>query len=413
MADRRERLSSVLPVVLGGDIGAYALARALNEATGARVTLIGEDPIDAITRSSFIDVRRQAVSASEEDTIATLRELAAGRPERSAVVIANSDALAHMLASHRNELEPTYVVPFPSLEVMDRVSDKAEFARLCEAAGVATPKQVEIALGPDAPAPSTDPADYGLAFPIVAKAAVSSDYELVSFPGKRKIWMIDDAEQLAFLWKSLSSVGYASPFLLQERILGDDSYMRSVTVYMDSTGSLRMAASARVLLEDHNPTLIGNPVAMITEVYPHLWADTERLLSSVGYQGFANLDIKVDPRDGRELFFEVNPRIGRNSYYVSAAGVNPMTLMLEDLILDERGPVQHVNREVLYSLVPEKLIERYITEPALRERVRRLAASSVDPLRNPAEKDLRRKLTIEAQRLNHYRKFKRYYPVPS
>ena len=49
--------------------------------------------------------------------------------------------------------------------------------------------------------------------------------------------------------------------------------MRSITAYVDSHGKVTLIGSARVLLEDHAPTMIGNPVAMITEDFPQLWAD--------------------------------------------------------------------------------------------------------------------------------------------
>ena len=211
------------------------------------------------------------------------------------------------------------------------------------------------------------------------------------------------------MWRSLKEAGYRSTFLVQECIPGDDTAMRSVTAYMDSTGELRLIGSARVLLQDHAPTMIGNPVAMITEAFPDLWDATGRLLRHAGYRGFANLDIKVDPRDGRELFFEVNPRIGRNSFYLTAAGANPMAVMLKDLVLDQRDERVEVTRQVLYSLVPDGVIARYVSDEALRRKAKGLGRG-VDPLRDPAERSLRRRVTIELQRLNHYRKFARNYP---
>ena len=92
----------------------------------------------------------------------------------------------------------------------------------------------------------------------MAKAAIGADYDRISFPGKRKIWFIDDDAELAGMWRSLKDAGYRSTFLVQECIPGDDTAMRSVTAYMDSTGELRLIGSARVLLQDHAPTMIGN-----------------------------------------------------------------------------------------------------------------------------------------------------------
>ena len=54
-----ERFRHLLPVVLGGDIGAYALARQLHEVTGTPVTIVASDPIVAISESAYITVVHQ------------------------------------------------------------------------------------------------------------------------------------------------------------------------------------------------------------------------------------------------------------------------------------------------------------------------------------------------------------------
>jgi len=58
-----QRFRHLLPVVLGGDIGAYALARQLHEVTGTSVTVVASDPIVAISESVYITVVRQEAGA--------------------------------------------------------------------------------------------------------------------------------------------------------------------------------------------------------------------------------------------------------------------------------------------------------------------------------------------------------------
>ncbi|MFC2557002.1 MAG: carboxylate--amine ligase, partial [Pauljensenia sp.] len=240
-------------------------------------------------------------------------------------------------------------------------------------------------------------------------------YDVLEFEGKRKIWFIDTPEELAELWDTLRDAGFRDTFLVQELIPGDNTAMRSITAYVDSRGEVTLIGSARVLLEDHAPTMIGNPVAMITEEFPSLWESACTLLTDNGYRGFANFDVKIDPRDGRALFLEVNPRIGRNNWYMAAAGANPMIPMVADLIDGLACEQQQARDEILYTLVPDSLLLHYVTDPDLRERVTRIIGQGrrFDLLLNPAEKNLRRNLTVWLQKQNHRRKFARYYPEPT
>ena len=199
---------------------------------------------------------------------------------------------------------------------------------------------------------------------------------------------------------------------MQELIPGDNTQMRSITAYVDSHGEVTLLGSARVLLEDHLPTMIGNPVAMITEQFPKLWEDAKKFLKHTGYRGFANFDVKIDPRDGRSLFFEINPRIGRNSYYMAAGGLNALEPMVYDLVEGKQLKPRTLKNEVLYSLVPFPLLLHYVSDKKVRARLWRLLweRKIVDPTLSKAEPSLSRSLLLHGQRLNQYRKFAKYYP---
>jgi len=87
-------------------------------------------------------------------------------------------------------------------------------------------------------------------------------------------------------------------------------------------------------------------------------------------------------------------------------------VLIRDLIDGRPGPRREAEKEVLYSLLPRHLVLHQVDDPALRRRVLRLAARAVDPLLDPAERSLRRRLLVSAQKLNHDRKFHRYHPRP-
>ena len=403
--------SGILPVVLGGDIGVYAIGRSFHEAFGVTSVCVASSPTVAITRSRIFSVEHLPARSSDDQALAVLHGLAAANPGRSLVLMANHDVHSAFVARHAEELSQWYSLPFPDEETIDHVTDKAHFARVCADVGVLTPRTVVVDMAASADRAWRAP-EVEFPFPVVAKAARGDAYDAVDFPGKRKIWFLETREELSDLWEALRRAGFRGTFLVQELIPGDNTQMRSITAYVDSDGHISLIGSARVLLEDHAPTMIGNPVSMITEAFPDLWDAASRVLTASRYRGFANFDVKVDPRDGRAVFFEVNPRIGRNSWYMSAAGANPMIPMVADLV--EHRPIadQQVREEILYSLVPDRLLLRYLRDDALRERVRRLIADGrrVDPLEYPVETDARRRAILTLQKLNQFRKFHRYYP---
>lgn len=393
------------PVILGGDIGAYSLGLEMFEAYGCKSIAVASSPADVIAKSNLFTVENVRAHIEDDELLAVLHGLAAANPGKTLVALANTDAKAVFLSRYRDQLEPHYLVPYASPESIKQLCDKASFAKICADFDVPTP--ATIVINPQ----DTNIPDVPFTFPVVAKAANGEEYDNISFPGKKKIWFIDSQENLRGLWDLLKKVGYTGDFLVQETIPGDDSCMRSLTLYVDSNDEITLYGAAKVLLQDHSPTMIGNPVAMITEQYPELWDQAKRIVKAGGYQGFANFDIKVDPRDGTHYFFEMNPRIGRNSYYLVAGGVNPMIPMVEDLGLQRKNEPQTAKDRALYCVVPVSLIRKYVTDPDTRREVMELVRDKkvFNPLKFDGEKSIVRRILLSLQSLNHYRKFKRYF----
>ena len=100
---------------------------------------------------------------------------------------------------------------------------------------------------------------------------------------------------------------------------------------------------------------------------------------------------------------------------MAAAGANPMIPMVADLIDGQACEQTQAKDEILYTLVPDSLLLRYIIDTDLRARVKRIIREGrrFDLLLNPTETDPRRNLTVWLQKQNHRRKFARYYPKPT
>ena len=179
----RRSVADVLPVILGADIGVYALARAFHEEYGLRSLVVSGAALGPVARSQIIDNVLLGPDATAEQMVDRLVALAGEHPGRRLVLLANSDWLVRVVVRHRARLEPHYVVPFLSAELLDQISDKATFAQICEGLGIAVPRTIVqdfAGAGED----GWQPVGVDLDYPLIAKAASSADYQDVHFVGK-------------------------------------------------------------------------------------------------------------------------------------------------------------------------------------------------------------------------------------
>ena len=138
----------------------------------------------------------------------------------------------------------------------------------------------------------------------------------------------------------------------------------------------------------------------------------KRFLEHIGYTGFANFDLKYDPRDGTFKFFEINVRLGRSNYYVTAAGHNVAQWLVRDLVRHE--PMQGLTiseQEHLFTFVPKHVITTYVKHTGLRAKALQLYRTGrwSDPQRYAADLTLARRLYLAAYAVNQIRKFRRHF----
>ncbi|MFD6092035.1 carboxylate--amine ligase [Oerskovia sp. NPDC060338] len=411
-------LPDLLPVGVGGDIGVYAMVRAFHEQYGTDAVVISSVATRAMADSSFVTNVVTPGIDDPEVLVTALERVAAQHPGKTLVLLTNADWFVRSIVENRARLEDKYVMSYCTLEVLEQVSSKEGFAEVCDRLGIPTPRTVAVSvpqLVADGGLAAIPALRVDLEFPVVAKPSSSADYHYVSFPGKRKIHHVDSRAELDELLGHLVTAGYPGTFLVQEFIPGDETQMRSLTAYRDTRGVITLLATGRVLLEEHTPGTLGIPAAILTEPYEDAMEAASRFLDNVGYTGFANFDYKLDPRTGRHVYFEVNPRIGRNNYYVTAAGANIARALVEDRVLGRSIEPLLATKEVLYSVVPFRLLQKYILDPSLRIRLQAVKdrGDAVNPLKYSKDGGLKRRLVVEAMTQNFYRKYKKHYPEPT
>lgn len=401
------------PVVLGGDIGAYSLARTFHQAYGVRSVVVPSVSTGLVRHSRILRTVVEPRIDDPDVVVDLLRRIAAENPDRRHILVGSADWLVRTVVENRDRLEDLYTIPYTTRENLDRVMDKEDFARLCAEVGVDHPATV-VHHVPSGGVPDTS----GLRFPVIAKAASTTAYHHVEFEGKKKVFTVDTPAELAQLLETVRRAGYDGSFVIQDLIPGDDSGMRILTCYCDRSGRMRFASFGHVLVEEHTPGALGNPAGIITQADPEIVEQARRLLEHIGWTGYANFDLKHDPRDGRTVFFELNPRLGRSNLYITAAGRNTVELYVREHVqgLDPlpEGAETELTDHHLYTVLPISLLQRYVTDPVVRRRFWSLVTRLrfTNPLWYRAEWDPRRLAYVVLAQVNQFRKFGRYHPAP-
>ncbi|MCC2333094.1 carboxylate--amine ligase [Cellulomonas wangsupingiae] len=404
-------VAGLQPVILGGDVGAYSLARTFHEAYGVRPVVVSSVSTGLVRHSRILENVVEPGIDDGPTVVRRLRAIAEQHPGTTRVLLGSADWLVRTIVENRAQLEDLYTIPYVDVATLDKVTDKVLFGELCAELGIDHPATVVH----DVQAGGT-PDTSALRFPVIAKAADTAAYHLVEFPGKKKVFTVDTPAELADLLRRVRASGYQGRFVVQDLIPGDDSGMRILTCYSDAAGKVRFSAFGHVLLEEHTPGALGNPAGIITGHDEQIVAQAVRLLEHLGWTGYANFDLKYDPRDGRTVFFELNPRLGRSNFYITAGGRNTAELYVREHVqgLDPLpdGAADHLTQPHLYTVLPRWLLRRYVADPALRARTRALgrAGRATNPLWYRAETDPRRLAYLAVAQANQVRKYRRYYP---
>ncbi|GLI31793.1 MULTISPECIES: carboxylate--amine ligase [Brachybacterium] len=401
-------------VVLGAGLNSLNLTIAFHAQYGMRCTTVVRTPVAMNERTVTTDLVTLGADASDEDLRDALIDLAAQRPAgRPALLLTNADSLIELIDRFRADLEPHYLLAQVDAQLLSRLADKAEFAEICDELGIDTVPTVIVDFSRAGEPDWNGHEELPWSYPVVGKAANTAEYHHVDFPGKKKVFFLESAEEQRALVRSLREAGFTGRFLFQELIEGDDTAQRSITAYRSSRGRVTLLCAAQVLLGEHTPEALGRPAAMVTGDFPSLTAAAERFLDHVDYVGFANFDVKVDPRTGRECFFEINPRIGRNNYYVTAAGEPVARHVVEDRVHGRDIAQVRVTRPILYTILPLRLVLSYVRDPALREHVRGVARRGLrNPFRYRPEGLWMRAYSVVSG-LNFVRKYRAVYPRPT
>ena len=340
-------MKKYLPIILGADENAYGCARQFYEIDGTRSVLLCTRPLSATDHSSILyryvvkDLDRPSVFAVT--LLKTVRDAKA--LAEKVLVIPCSDYYARLLSDNKGVLSKWIDSPILSEEVFERINGKVKFSKLCNEIGLPHPKTV---IGTPS---ELLHAEIELAYPIVLKPANSNSFEYLhlGLDGKKKVYFCKDRASLSRALEGMITSGYGENVVLQRYIGGDERQYRVVNSYSDKNGRVRLIGVGRPLFEYRDERMTGNYAAVRCMIDKSLCDAVKDALEKIGYVGFANFDVKIDPESGEYIFLELNPRQGRSSYYMSGMRAGLMRELYEDTVLGKPyGGVKYAEGDAIW-----------------------------------------------------------------
>ena len=396
-----------IPVILGGDITTYSLARSFHEEYEIKSIAISTVKNWLNSYSSIIDNIIEP-KMNELDTFMD-RLVSLGKQyegKKKLLLIACGDWYVRMIIENRDVLEKYYVIPYIEEELLNKLVLKDSFYDICEKTGVDYPETFVYDVK------EKTPLKLPFDFPVIAKPASSAEYHYAEFKGKKKVFKFNSMEELKGMLSELEKSSYGYKFLVQDFIPGDDNYMHILTCYCDRNSKVRFMSFGHTILEDHGDAAIGNPVAIINTVDRDVMDKSIKFLEETGYTGFANFDIKYDERDGKYKYFEINTRLGRSNFYITGSGFNAVKWIVDDLIYNKKfdNKIVIADKENLYTVVPKSIVLAYCGSDELKEQVKRLYREGKvsNPIDYRGEKNIIHKLYVKYFMFTQKRRFNRF-----
>ena len=400
-------------LIIGNDINAYYLARCYHEFTGEKADLLanyiaGEKPFSYTRYTNILNIRYRENLWDEKVFLEELDLYFNEHKKEKILLVSSNETYGEFIAKNKAKLKKKFFFNYPSVKLQHTLVNKEDFYKTYADYEIDLPRSIYYDCTKDEKINECD-----ITFPVIVKPANVILFKHISFAGKKKIYKLENMEELNDVINKFKKGNYTDTIIIQEYIPGDDSHLFDAVVYADKNKKVKMVSFAQIGLQEHAPRMIGDAAVIINgySQYPGVEEQIEKIrkfTEKIGYQGFAEFDMKYDSRDGKYKVMEINARQGRCSYYIVPAGFNLIELLYKDLIEGKDLKYKVCNKEVLETFVPKKVVKKYITNEEYKAKVLSMWKDRVEALNYKKDTSFLRKLLLIKIRYNYIKDYKNF-----
>lgn len=358
-------------IVLATDIFGYYWGRSFYEEYNKKIYTLGNYQSPYTKYSKLFIENRIVKDLFDEDVfvdsiIQYTNDIKAGDSEVDVILIPVNDHFVRYVIENETELRKHCLFNLPNKKLLKKLMLKENFYKTINNHGLAIPETMFH--------PAQEPFyETFTRFPCIVKPSTSIGWKGLDFDEYKKVYHCDNEEELKHILEAIRKTSYDQKLIIQEYIEGDDTNLWDMVAYSNTEGNVQFINMGQVLLQEPSKNMVGNYTAVVSRYNKPFMEKIVNLLNDLGYSGFANFDMKLDPKDNQYKLFEVNLRTGRSSFSVEQMGESLARNIVEDLIYNkENEEVHYMNEPNLFSYVPKHVLKKYVLDPTLKEEIKQL-----------------------------------------
>ena len=399
-------------LIIGTDINAYYMARCYHELTGKNADLIGKENMAFTSVSKITNIQIEPSLWDNDTFVKVLLDYAEKNKNKKILLIGTNDNYVKLISENKKILEKYYIFNYPDIEIVNNLLIKEKFYTKYKDIGLDMPSTYFYKCNQNDSIEKVK--QYFKEYPIIIKPSDGVEYHHLE-QVLDKVYKVYNEEKLEEVIKKIENAGYNNTLIIQEFIPGDDSALFDSLFYVGKDKKAKLATFAQIGLQEHTPTGIGNCTVLVNGFDEHGYKEElvyklKEFIEKIGYQGFAEFDIKYDERDNKYKVLEINPRQSRSGYYMAACGYNLVETLINDLIENKKMEFKIIKEKYVLSFVPKKVINKYIENKKLKKEINNLIKNKkiINPLKYKEDMNFDRLKYMFLRDKNYIKKYRKY-----
>lgn len=397
-------------LIIGSDANAYYMARCYHEAYNEKAYVLAKSKLPYTHYSNILNLQYDDSIWNEEGFLKAIYSFKKNHPNKKILLISSNESYAEFISKNKKKLlKDNFIFNYPDIDIIESLMMKEKFYKTYQNSCIEIPNTYYFDCSKELKFSKK------MNYPVILKPSNVIMYNHLSFEGKNKIYRVETKKELDEIIDKIIKSGYTDTLIIQDFIPGDDSYLFDAVAYVDKNKKVKILSLAQIGLQEHTKNMVGNAAVLINGYYQYgnpkeIEEQMKTFLEEIGYQGFAEFDLKYDYRDKKFKVLEINARQGRSSYYITPLGCNLVKVLIDDLIYNKEMEYKFLQDKVLLSFVPKGVIKKYIVnEDYKKEALKLWKKGVVNPIKYNKDHNFKRYLYLTKKHFRYYKEYKNGY----